>query len=165
MGKNARLVPLGRNEEGQIIYLNYSYSNPYDLLERIVHASVNKFETTRLEGGNSADAVFNAVNESMSEFIKPFTEESILLGKLRDTLDPDSELLGIKQLANIVGGRSGQTITGARVYNPQDDVGTKSAKVFAHILDGFLPGASPFVVKGGEFVCMEDFQEVFLEDI
>jgi len=150
--KNARLIPLGRNEEGQIIYLNYSYSNPYDLLERIVHASVNKFETTRLEGGNSADAVFNAVNESMSEFIKPFTEESILLGKLRDTLDPESELLGIKQLANIVGGRSGQTITGARVYNPQDDVGTKSAKIFSHLLDGFLPGASPFVVKGGEFV-------------
>lgn len=150
--KNARLIPLGRNEEGQIIYLNYSYSNPYDLLERIVHASINKFETTRLEGGNSAEAVFDAVNESMSEFIKPFTEESILLGKLRDTLDPESEKLGIRQLANVVGGRSGQTITGARVYNPQDDVGTKSAKIFAHILDGFLPGASPFGVKGGEFV-------------
>ena len=150
--KNARLIPLGRNEEGQIIYLNYSYSNPYDLLERIVHASVNKFETTRLEGGNTAEAVFGAVNESMSELIKPFTEESILLGKLRDTLDPESEKLGIRQLANVVGGRSGQTITGARVYNPQDDVGTKSAKIFAHILDGFLPGASPFGVKGGEFV-------------
>ena len=150
--KNARLIPLGRNEEGQIIYLNYSYSNPYDLLERIVHASINKFETIRLEGGNSAEAVFGAVNESMSELIKPFTEESILLGKLRDTLDPESEKLGIRQLANVVGGRSGQTITGARVYNPQDDVGTKSAKIFAHILDGFLPGASPFAVRGGEFV-------------
>tara|TARA_R100000008_G_C3586929_1_gene173196 strand:+ start:1687 stop:6003 length:4317 start_codon:yes stop_codon:yes gene_type:complete len=150
--KNARLIPIGRDEEGNIQYINYSYSNPYDLLERIAIGAINKYETSQLKGKNTAVSVMNAFNESMSEIIKPFTEESIALGKLRDVLDPESEVIALRQLGQIVSGRAGRTMTGAKVYNEEDSVGDKIAKSFKHMIEGFVPSAVPINVKGGEVV-------------
>ena len=149
--KNARLIPTGRDEKGNIQYMNYSYSNPYDLLEKVVTSALNKYETSQLEGKNSAVSVMSAFNESLSEIIKPFTEESIALGKIRDVIDPETEILGLRQLGQIVGGRSGRTIVGAKVYNEEDSVGDKMGKIFNHLLDGFVPSGVPLNVRGGEF--------------
>ena len=103
----------------------------------------------------------NAFNESMSEIIKPFTEESIALGKIRDVIDPETEVLGLRQLGQIVGGRSGRTIVGAKVYNEEDSVGDKMAKSFKHMLDGFIPSAVPLNVRGGEFEASRFARGVF----
>ena len=149
--KNARLIPIGRDEEGNIQYINYSYSNPYDLLERIAIGALNKYESSELQGKNTAVSVMNAFNESMSEIIKPFTEESIALGKIRDVIDPETEVIALRQLGQIVGGRAGRTIVGAKVYNEQDSVGDKMAKSFKHMLEGFIPSGVPINVRGGEF--------------
>ena len=118
----------------------------------MIYYPINKYETSQLKGKNTAVSVMNAFNESMSEIIKPFTEESIALGKLRDVLDPESEVIALRKLGQIVSGRAGRTMTGAKVYNEEDSVGDKIAKSFKHMIEGFVPSAVPINVKGGEVV-------------
>lgn len=146
--KNARLIPTGRDENGMPKYINYSYSNPYDLLERIAIGSLNNFEATKNAGGNSATAVGSAVNGALSEFVKPFTEESIMLEALRDVVDPNTEIVGLRQAGQLIGGRSGIRRSGAKVYNPQESTGEKAAKSFAHLANALLPSALPMKFKG-----------------
>ncbi len=150
--KNARLIPTGRDKEtGLPTYVNYSYSNPYDMLEKIAVAAINKAEQGQIEGKNGAQIVFGAANESLRELFAPFTEEAIITAKLRDVLDPEAELLGVRQAGQLVGGRGGRTVTGAKVYNEEDSAGDKFAKSFAHVVDGILPSIVPIDVRSGEF--------------
>jgi hypothetical protein len=161
--RNARLIPTGRDENGLPTYINYSYTNPYDLLEKISIAAFNKAEEGRLQGKPSAQIVFEAAQAPFAELFAPFTEESIITGKIRDVLDPEAETLGVRQLAQLAGGRAGNTITGARVYNPEDSAGDKLAKSFAHVIDGVMPGSSPIDVRSGE-VELSRFARAFLND-
>ena len=149
--RNARLIPTGRQEDGTPQYINYSYSNPYDMLERTLIAAMNRAEEGRELGQSPEQIVFAAGMESLTELFAPFTDESIIAGRLRDVLDPEAEAFGVRQLANLVGGRAGQTITGGRVYNPEDSAGDKVAKSFNHIIDALLPAVVPVNVSGGEF--------------
>ena len=86
----------------------------------------------------------------MKELLAPFTEEAIITAKLRDVLDPEAETIGARQAGQLVGGRAGQTVTGARVYNPEDSAGDKLAKSFVHILDGIIPSVIPIDARSGE---------------
>ena len=150
--KNARLIPTGRDKEtGLPTYVNYSYSNPYDMLEKIAIAAINKAEQGQREGKNGAVITFEAANESMRELFAPFTEEAIITAKLRDVFDPEAETIGLRQVGQLIGGRGGRTVTGAKVYNEEDSAGDKLAKGFAHIIDGILPSAIPIDVRSGEF--------------
>lgn len=137
--KNSRLIPTGRDEDGKIKYINYSYSNPYDLLERSIQTVLNEVETGRQMDRDTGEVVlragFNAMRESFNSFLAP----SIMTNKIADVA-PRAML-----------GREGRTETGSRVYNPQDSVGDKMAKSFAHVIDGIMPSALPVQVRGGEF--------------
>ena len=150
--KNARLVPTGRDKEtGLPTYVNYSYSNPYDMLEKIAIAAINKAEQGQREGKSGGRIVFEAANESMRELFAPFTEEAIITAKLRDVFDPEAETIGLRQVGQLIGGRGGRTVTGAKVYNEEDSAGDKLAKGFRHVIDGILPSAIPIDVRSGEF--------------
>ena len=149
--KNARLIPTGRDEDGMPTYINYSYSNPYDLLERIVNGAMNKAEEGKLKGQDGAKITLLAANEALAELMSPFTEEAIVTAKIRDVLDPETKVLGLRQAGQLTGGRGGQTISGAKVYNPEDDAGTKFAKSVTHILDAIIPSVIPLSVSGGRF--------------
>ena len=92
---------------------------------------------------------------------RPYTEEAIIFAKLRDVADPESENILTKVFGRVVGGRGGSTELGARVYNEQDSIGDKMAKSFKHVLDGFMPGAVPFNVRGGEFVSGDFTRSIF----
>jgi hypothetical protein len=149
--RNARLIPTGRHEDGTPQYINFSYSNPYDMITRVFNAAINRHESDRLLGLSPAQTVFNAFSESLSEFVAPFTEESIMTAALRDVLDPNSQVPVVRQLAQLVGGRGGRTITGAQVYSEQDSAGDRAAKSFAHVIDALLPPVLPVNVRSGEF--------------
>lgn len=150
--KNARLLPTGIDKEtGLPTYVNYSYSNPYDMLEKIATAAINKAEQGKIEGKNGAQITLEAANESLSELFAPFTEEAIITSKIRDVLDPEATLLGARQAGQLLGGRAGKTVTGAKVYNQEDSVGDKLGKSFAHIVDGILPSIVPIDTRSGEF--------------
>ena len=145
--KNARLIPTGRHEDGTPRYVNFSYSNPYDMLERTAISALNAFQRGELEGRSTARLVSDAAFASLGELISPFTEESMALAAFRDVLDPEAENPVMRTLGQI--GRGGKTITGAKIYNPEDSVGDKLAKSFNHIADTLLPSIVPLDESGG----------------
>ena len=148
--KNARLIPVARNDDGTIDYINYSYSNPYDLLERAVTGAMNKSEEGRRLGKSGGRIALEAFNEAFAELVAPFTDEAIITEALRDVLPRDSNILGVSQLAALVGGGGGKTASGARVYNPEDSDGDKAAKSFAHVFEAMIPAVIPIDVRSGE---------------
>lgn len=145
--KNARLIPIGRHEDGTPKYINFSYSNPYDMLERTAIAAINSFQRGELEGKSTTRLVSDSAFASLGEMISPFTEESMALAAFRDVLDPEAENPLMRTLGQV--GRGGKTITGAKIYNPEDNVGDKLAKSFNHIADTLLPSIVPLDESGG----------------
>jgi hypothetical protein len=148
--RNARLIPVGRHEDGTPKYINFSYSNPYDMIERMFTAALNKQEEGRLLGKSSDQIAFEAFSESFGELVAPFTEESIVTGALRDVLDPNSQVPGVRQLGQLVGGRGGSTLTGARVYSTEDSAGDRARKSVNHVFGTILPSIVPIDTRGGE---------------
>jgi hypothetical protein len=136
--RNSRLVPTGRNDKGQPTYVNYSYSNPYDLLERSIQTVLNEVEIGRQMEYDVGRVVFNAGSQAMLESMSSFIGPAIMTNKVLD-ISPTA-----------AAGRGGRTETGARVYNPEDSAGDKMAKSFVHVLDGIMPSASPFQVRSGK---------------
>ena len=132
--KNARLIPTGRDKNGLPTYINYSYTNPYDMLERTLTGALNKVEEGQKLGKSGDVIAFEAAKESLSELLGAFTDESIITAKLLDVTI-----------------RGGRTETGALVYNPQEDSGTKIGRSFLHILDGIVPSVAPVDISGKGF--------------
>ena len=131
--KGSILVPIGKTEDGKLQYFNFSTSNPYDILFRAANRFVDEVENASAVGKDPGQAAFDVMVGSLGEFFAPFLSESIITEALVDiTL------------------RDGRTPTGARVYNPQDDLGTKGWKMFKHVADTLAPGFFPFNVSGGE---------------
>jgi hypothetical protein len=145
--KNARLIPIGRHEDGTPKYINFSYSNPYAMLEGTVHAAINAVERGELNDKSSAQIVSDAAFASLGELMSPFTQEAIALAAVRDVLDPEAENPLMQALGQF--GRGGKTITGAKIYNPEDNNGDKLAKSFNHIVDTLLPSIVPLDESGG----------------
>ena len=148
--RNARLIPTGRHEDGTPKYVNFSYSNPYDMIERTFTAAMNKSEEGRSLGKSGSQIAFEAFSEVFGELMAPFTEEAIVTGALRDVLDPNSSVPAIRQLGQLAGGRAGTTLTGARVYSAEDSAGDKARKSFNHVVGTILPSVVPLDTRGGE---------------
>ena len=138
--KNARLIPTGRDEKGLPTFLNFSYTNPYELFESTIVAGLNAFSEAEARGQDPAAAAIGTFGASLGEFFEPFVGESILAGRLID----------VAPLGSPGGGRGGQTQTGARIYSDEDSPGDKMSKSFLHIVDAFLPNALPFTTASGD---------------
>ena len=145
--KNARLIPVGRHEDGTPKYINFSYSNPYAMLEGTVNAAINAVERGELDNKSSTRIVSDAAFASLGELMSPFTQEAIALAAFRDVLDPEAENPLMQALGQF--GRGGKTITGAKIYNPEDNNGDKLAKSFNHIVDTLVPSIIPIDESGG----------------
>ena len=161
--KNARLIGVDKkvNDDGEIVlnYVNYSYSNPYEYIDRMLTSSVNKYEEAKRLGQSTEIAVNNAFFETINEFVKPFASETILAEKLRDVLPriteeqlrTESEQPIIGSIGTFIGARGGKTLPGNKIYRDTDSKGTKIVKSLKHIFDAFLPPLIPLQVKSGEF--------------
>lgn len=148
--RNARLIPTGRHEDGTPKYINFSYSNPYDMIERLFTTGMRKAEEGRLMGKSGSQIAFEAFSETFGELMAPFTEEAIVTAAIRDVLDPEAQVPALRQLGQLVGGRAGSTITGATIYNPEDSAGDKARKSFNHVVGTILPSIVPVDTRGGE---------------
>ena len=150
--KDARLLQVGRDKETNLpMYINFSYSNPYGILDNMVNAALNKVDEGKRLGKNGMRIALEAGNAALVGTFQPFMDESILVQRLKDAADPRSEsILGKIYNIGVLGGRGGDPILGAPVYTREDTAGTKVANSLLHILDAFIPGGSPIQLKGGE---------------
>ena len=129
--KNALLIPTGRDEHGRIKYVNYSYSNPYDLVGKIAQAALNDFEANQRRGKDIGTSVALGTFGALEEFFTPFLGESMMMEALTD-----------------VTVRQGERKSGVSVYNKEESAGEIASKSFAHVFNTLLPSAFPGKLKG-----------------
>ncbi len=129
--RNSRLIPTSVDDDGNLTgYMDFSYTNPYDYLQRPIQGIFNAVIDGQDLGKDPGRIALNATMEAVSEIFEPFAGESIITEKIIDTTL-----------------RGGQTKTGAKVFRDVDETGTKAYKSFVHILDAFNPGMSPVDLK------------------
>jgi hypothetical protein len=131
--KGSILIPFGKTEDGKIQYINFSTSNPYDVLSRFANRAINEADNAAAEGKDPGQALTSVMLGTVTELFAPFLSEAMLTEALLDITI-----------------RGGKTPTGAEVYNPEDSFGTKGSKMFVHVLDTILPGLIPANVSSGE---------------
>ena len=130
--KNSRLIPTSVDKNGNVTgYIDYSYTNPYDYLQRPFLAVLNSVARGEEMGSDTSKIATDAILGAVGEIFNPFASESIVTERMLDTTV-----------------RGGRTQTGAKVYREEDTVGDKAMKSFFHVADSFVPGAAPFSLKG-----------------
>lgn len=134
--KGAVLVPVGKDEDGKIQYVNYSTLNPYDTLTRFMNRAMNEGDKAIKEGQDPADAITNVMFSTMGEFFAPFMDEAIITEAAIDVYNAASR-------------NNGRTKSGAQIFNSLDSNLTKGFKSFMHVANTMMPGFLPMDFKGG----------------
>ena len=129
--KNSTLIPIKQN--GQIHYIDFSHTNAYDVLTRPLNAAMNAFGRSQESDEAIDQSFFEATREAVMEFTAPFVEESIATQLFADIFM-----------------RGGESSTGRRIWNPEDDLGTKMVNTAAEIFRTASPGS------------LKQFERVFL---
>jgi hypothetical protein len=122
--KNSTLVPTGRTKDGNLTYIDFSFANPYDTLLRPFQTVVNALRDGKDEQSTLA-SLGEAGFQSIAELTKPFFSESIYTERLLDSTI-----------------RRGRNVDGRRIYNEEDQIGTKISKSLLHVVDSFTPGST-----------------------
>ncbi len=129
--RNSRLIPTSVDDKGNLTgYFDYSYTNPYDYLQKPIQGIFNAVIDGRDLGKDPAKIATDATIQAVTEIFDPFLSESIITEKIVDVTQ-----------------RRGETKTGSKVYRDVDEAGTKAYKSLVHILDAFNPGMSPVDLK------------------
>lgn len=144
--RNATFIPMGRDENGNLVVMDYSHFNPYDMLIRPAEAILNSLDESNKLTKDGPQKFANASWAAFSDFFEPFVTESIAVAAFRDVLP--KEMLG----------REGETMTGAKVYREIEPFGKKFERSVVHLLNQMGPtNITPFRVPVGA-----DFSEVEL---
>lgn len=122
--KNATLLPTGRDENGYLKYIDFSSSNPYDIIIRPFNTIFSKIAEGKDTKESLSAALGEGLIEATSEILKPFTSESIFTEALVDSTI-----------------RRGIGRGGKRVWSDEDDSFVKVLKGITHVADSFTPGS------------------------
>ena len=120
--QDSSLIPIKQN--GEIYYIDFSHTNAYDTLTLPWRAAVNGFGAARDEGQSVLESFDDAATRALIKFTSPFVEESIATQFILD-----------------VTARGGQSKEGRRIWNPEDDFGTKLSKMGAELFKTASPGS------------------------
>ena len=120
--RNSTLVPTGRDKDGYLKYIDFSYSNAYDFLLRPIRAVHNAI----VEGKNDEISLKAAMGEGLQdgfrELVEPFASESIVTEAILDSVV-----------------RRGIGKDGREVWKEQDEPFVKMLKAMGHISKAVLP--------------------------
>ncbi len=122
--KNSTLLPTGRDEKGNIKYIDFSYSNAYDFLTRPYRAVSNALAQTDASNESLKEALAKGMGDGMVELMDPFASESIFIEGLIDSTI-----------------RRGIGKDGRRVWSQADDPMVKIGKGVLHIGETLTPGS------------------------
>ena len=131
--KGSVLLPLGKTEDGKIKYVNFSTSNPYDVLSRFTNRAINEADDAVKQGKTLGQVLEDVAGGTLSEVFEPFMSEAMLTEALLDVTI-----------------RGGKTAIGAQVYSDSDSFGARQSKKFAHVIDTLMPNVIPVNVSGGK---------------
>tara|TARA_R100000008_G_scaffold4294_1_gene2763 strand:- start:807 stop:5483 length:4677 start_codon:yes stop_codon:yes gene_type:complete len=122
--KNSTLIPMGRDENGYLKYIDFSYSNAYDTLTRPFMAITTALSQSDGSRDSLMKALGTGMQDSFSEIMKPYATESIYTERLLDSVI-----------------RRGVGRGGKRVWNEEDDFGVKVGKGIWHMAESLTPGS------------------------
>ena len=122
--KNSTLLPTGRDEDGYLKYVDFSYSNAYDTLTRPFRAIMNEISQGDATEASLMKALGNGTTDAVMELMEPFASESIYTEALLDSTI-----------------RRGIGRGGRRVWSEEDDNFVKIAKGIGHIGASLQPGS------------------------
>lgn len=131
--KGSVLLPLGKTEDGKIQYMNFSTSNPYDVLTRFANRAINEADDAVKQGKDVGQVIEDVALGTLVEVFEPFMSEAMLTEALLDVTI-----------------RGGRTATGAEVYNESESLGSRTAKKITHVVDTLMPNLIPVNVSGGK---------------
>ena len=122
--KNSTLLPVGRDENGYLKYVDFSYTNAYDVLTRPFRAVANRIADSDATNSSLVQALGEGMTEGAVELLEPFASESIFTEALiNSTL------------------RGGIGKNGRRIWQPADDPFVKVQKGIFHVAESMQPGS------------------------
>jgi len=124
------VVILDNDGNGNYQYADLSYVMPYSFVTDAVNAALRAYSERGRLDASEAEQLGMAAWSGVASLADPFASESIVFERIRDAL-PSEGFPGI--------GRGGVTSTGAKIYRDTDDIGTKAARGFTHVLDSLAP--------------------------
>ena len=122
--KNATLLPTGRDENGYLKYIDFSATNPYDVISRPFNTIFAQIASGKDSKESLSAALGKGLIDATSEILKPFTSESIFTEALVDSTI-----------------RRGIGRGGKRIWSEEDDGFIKVLKGVTHLADSFTPGS------------------------
>ena len=135
--RNSEIIPVGRDEKGNLEYIDFSRTNPYDYLSRPFRAAINELDNSGKLSRDGYEKVADAAIESLYEFFQPFADPSIAFEAVSDVA-PKSLF-----------GRGGETREGAIVYRELDPLSKKTEKMILHLLRAITPSIVPIDIPIG----------------
>jgi hypothetical protein len=156
----AAIIPINKWKDGVGKAINFSYFSPYDVVRQPFSAALKTLEEGKLKQQDAGDVAFNLMlgrDGPVAKLLEPFISEAIFFEKVSDVIPR-----GV-----FIGGRGGETKTGAKVYSQTDDGSTAFIKSLAHIIEGVQPtaittagklvqGLEKDLKKGGQPVTLQD---------
>jgi len=135
--RNSQLIPVGRDDNGNFEYIDFSHTNPYDLLSRGFRTALNTYRETDRQSMSMGEQVRKIGFETLSEYFTPFIDYSMVFSALQDVAPTAG------------GGRGGRTRSGAKVYREQDSSGVAFEKSLLHMFNTLIPGMVPVRIPVG----------------
>ena len=135
--RNSQFIPVGRDKNGNFEYIDFSHTNPYDLLSRGFRTMLKTYQDSSRLGKSYTETAGDIAYDSLTEYLQPFLDQSMIFAALQDTLKKS------------VGGRGGETATGSKVYREGDSPSVAWEKSLIHVFNTLMPNAIPIRIPVG----------------
>jgi len=148
--RNAQFIPVGKDEKGNPEVIDFSHTNPYDMLSKPFYTMFRSLrEGSRLDK-DGIEKTRTAMFETMGEFFEPFFGVSMIFESFSDVLPREG-------VTSFGVGRGGETKSGAKVYKEADDPAKQVEKSLIHVINTILPNMAGIRVPVGADVGASDF--------
>ena len=124
--KNSTLIPT-RNDDGELMYLDFSHSNAYDIIARPLKTLLNNIQDGEMNDQVLLESFINGAVEAGGEIMNPFISESIWTEAASDLII-----------------RGGRTKEGRPLYTDQTTAGDKAKIKVMHLAKALLPPVKPY---------------------
>ena len=122
--KNSVLLPMGRDKNNKLKYIDFSHANAYDTLIRPIQTVRNAIISGEEDAEKITASLTKGLLQAMAEVTQPFVSESIFF-----------------EAANDIISRGGRTRTGKLIYDQDESLGNKVRKVAMHTIQTQAPGS------------------------